>query len=123
MSEPRRPAAENEPKDERPSGVPPRHAHALAEAGGVSGAVVGAILGSIAGPIGAAAGGAIGTAVGAFAGETIERSEHAREVHDRELDDTIGVTTGDLGTTPENKHPSAEALAEARANDASKERT
>lgn len=104
-------------KGDRPSGLPPRHPHALAEAGGVTGALVGAVVGAIAGPIGAAVGGALGSAACALAGESIERAEHARAEHDRELDDAIGVTTGNLGTPPETKHPSAEVLSEARAND------
>ncbi len=125
MSEPFRPQPPpNEAETtERPSGVPPRHPHALAEAGGLTGAVAGAILGSIAGPFGAVAGGALGSALGAFTGEALSRAEHEREVHDRELDDTIGVTSGDLGTSEENKHPSPEALAEARTHDEARRET
>ena len=100
--------------DERPSGVPPRHQHATTEAAVLSGAVAGAIVGAIGGPIGAMAGGAIGSAIGAMAGATLERAEHLREVHDHELDDEIGVTSGSLGVPKEAKQPSAEALQEAR---------
>jgi phage tail tape-measure protein len=113
---------EPEEVDERPSGVPARHQHATTEAAVLSGAVAGAIVGAIGGPLGAMAGGAIGSAIGAMAGATLERAEHLREVHDHELDDEIGVTSGSLGVPKEAKQPSAEALQEAREADEARKR-
>jgi hypothetical protein len=67
--------------------------------------------------VGAIAGGAIGSAIGAIAGVAMEREEHLREEHDRELDDEIGVTSGSLGTNPEDRKASPEVLREARESD------
>ncbi len=64
------------------------------------------MLGAIAGPAGAIAGGVIGSAIGALSGAVLEREEHRREAHDRELDDDIGVTSGSIGVPDEMKHPS-----------------
>lgn len=71
--------------------------HVLVDVGTVSGAVTGAIAGVVAGPPGIVLGGAIGAALGTLAGAVIDRESHAAEKHDRELDDAIGVTEGDLG--------------------------
>lgn len=111
------PRVHPEPPVERPRGVPADPTHAMAEGVVVSAAVAGAVVGAVAGPVGAVAGGAIGSAVGIFAGVTMEREAHAKDEHDRELDAAIGVTTGDLGTPEETKHPSPEVLADARAYD------
>lgn len=116
-SSPPKPAESGTDVNARPSGVPARHQHATTEAAVLSGAVAGAIVGAVAGPLGALAGGAIGSAIGAMAGATLERAEHQREVHDRELDDDIGITSGSMGTPAETKHPSPEVLEEARASD------
>ena len=120
MSEPKRPSTPPKNPDaieERPSGLPPANSHAVAEAVAASGAVVGALVGAVGGPIGAVAGGAIGAAIGAIAGATIEKTEHEHEMHERELDDEIGVTSGSLGVPAEAKRPSREALEEAKQYD------
>lgn len=71
--------------------------HVLVDVGTVSGAVTGAFAGMIAGPAGMIVGGAIGAALGTAAGEVLDRESHRNEHHERELDDEIGVTSGDLG--------------------------
>jgi phage tail tape-measure protein len=97
--------------------LPTHHDHALAEAGALGGAIAGGVIGAIAGPVGAIAGAAIGSAIGGFAGNTIDHEQERTSLHDKELDEAIGVSNGHLGTPPETKHPSAEVLAEAREND------
>lgn len=104
-------------RDERPRGAPASHPHALAEAGAVAGAVVGAVAGAIAGPAFSVAGAVVGSALGAAAGETVERAEHERGAHEADLDATIGLTGGGVGTSDANKHPSAQVLEEARLYD------
>lgn len=71
--------------------------HVLVDVGTVSGAVTGAIAGVVAGPPGILVGGAVGAALGTLAGAVLDRESHEFERHDRELDDAIGVTDGDLG--------------------------
>ncbi len=95
-----------------------KHDHAVAGAATLSGAAAGAVIGAMAGPIGAVAGGAIGTAVGAIAGIAMEREEIRHDAHDRDLDDAIGVTSGDLGEPEENKRPSHAVLYDARKDEA-----
>jgi nucleotide-binding universal stress UspA family protein len=73
------------------------HEHALLEATAITGGVVGAAVGAIGGPPGAIAGGAIGTAVGMLAGVALDEESARESAHDHELDDDIGVTSGDLG--------------------------
>lgn len=87
-------------------GLPKHDGHALAGATTLGGAMTGAMLGAIAGPAGAIAGGVIGSAIGALSGAVLEREDHRREAHDRELDDDIGVTSGSIGVPDEMKHPS-----------------
>ncbi len=72
------------------------HTHG-AEAGTVAGEVVGALVGSAAGPAGTVAGMLIGAAAGALAGEVIDREAERASGHDAELDETIGVSKGDIG--------------------------
>lgn len=79
-----------------PSGVP-REGFATLEAATLAGAAGGVAAGAIAGPPGAIVGGIIGTAVGMMAGSTLDVVERRTDAHDRELDDAIGVTDGDLG--------------------------
>ncbi|HRG99074.1 MAG TPA: hypothetical protein PLR99_22645 [Polyangiaceae bacterium] len=112
---PSAPPAEESQKDVIP-GLNP-HPHAMSEAAVLSGAVAGAIVGAVAGPVGAIAGGAIGSAIGAIAGVAMEREEHLREEHDRVLDDEIGVTSGSLGSSPDDRKASPEVLREARESD------
>lgn len=71
--------------------------HVLVDVGTVSGAVTGAVVGLAAGPPGMIIGGAIGAVLGTVAGAALDRESHRTERHDRELDDDIGVTSGDLG--------------------------
>jgi hypothetical protein len=71
----------------------------------VGGAVAGAALGAVAGPPGIVAGGLVGTALGVLAGVGLDNAEHVHDARDRELDDMIGVTKGDLGAAPANAPP------------------
>ena len=73
--------------------------HVLVDVGTVSGAVTGAIVGIVAGPPGMIAGGAIGAALGTVAGAVLDRASHDGEEHERELDEAIGVTSGNIGAT------------------------
>jgi len=84
------------------------HAHDASFAGAatVSAAIAGAATGALAGPVGAVTGGAIGTIVGALAGNVMAEEQARAGAHDRDLDDTIGVTRGSLGTPPGTKRPS-----------------
>ena len=81
-----------------------RHQHA-AEAS-VGGALAGAALGAIGGPPGAVAGAVIGGVIAAVATEVIEQDEDNRALHDKQLDEEIGVYGGELGA-PNLKHPPA----------------
>lgn len=74
-------------------------------AGSLAGAAAGAVAGAVVGPIGAVVGGMIGAAVGAGAGEIIAEEGERVSKHDRELDDEIGVTSGDLGAADPNMPP------------------
>lgn len=65
--------------------------------GAAGGAVAGAAVGAIGGPAGAAVGAFIGSVAGAVAESVLEREGRKARSHDRELDETIGVTCGDLG--------------------------
>jgi phage tail tape-measure protein len=71
--------------------------HVLLETATLAGAAGGAVVGAMAGPVGAVVGGAIGAAVGMLAGEALDEDTSRRSAHDRELDDAIGITGGDLG--------------------------
>jgi len=82
---------------------PPSHTHGEA-AGAIGGEVVGAIVGSMAGPPGAIAGMVIGAAAGAMVGKIIDEEEERKSFHDGELDEEIGVTSGELGA-PNLAHP------------------
>lgn len=77
--------------------VVPPESHALLDASVLAGATTGAVVGAMAGPPGAVLGGTIGAAVGIIAGSVLDREDHQATRHDRELDDAIGVTSGDLG--------------------------
>jgi hypothetical protein len=78
------------------------HPHAASEV--ALGAVTGAAVGAMAGPAGAAVGAAIGAAAGAVGAAASSIAEANREENDAELDETIGVSGGDLGA-PNLKHP------------------
>jgi phage tail tape-measure protein len=82
---------------------PPSHTHGEA-VGAIGGEVVGAIVGSMAGPPGAIAGMVIGAAAGAMVGKIIDEEEERKSFLDGELDEEIGVTSGELGA-PDLAHP------------------
>ena len=88
----------------------------------VSGAVAGAALGAVAGPPGIVAGGIVGTAMGVLAGVGLDNAEHAAKAHDRELDDDIGVTKGDLGAAPPNAPPAVKGCYSAASSGVSSSR-
>lgn len=71
-------------------------AHAR-EAGAVAGEVAGAVLGSAAGPVGAIVGMVVGGLAGTLAGDALGRDAERADAHDAELDEDIGVASGDLG--------------------------
>ena len=75
----------------------PREGYVTLETAALAGAASGIALGAIGGPPGAIVGGILGTAVGMMAGSTLDVAQKRADVHDRELDDAIGVTEGDLG--------------------------
>lgn len=79
-----------------------RHEHEFE--GAVAGALVGVAGGAIAGPPGMIAGAVIGGVVGALAAMALETETVLRAERDRELDDVIGVTDGDIGA-PNLEHP------------------
>ncbi|HTQ47298.1 MAG TPA: YMGG-like glycine zipper-containing protein [Polyangiaceae bacterium] len=74
--------------------------------GTASGALVGAVVGAMAGPPGVVAGAIVGGAAGALAGVALDNDSSRRAALDRELDDAIGVSGGDLGA-PNLAHPPA----------------
>jgi phage tail tape-measure protein len=74
----------------------PSHPHGKAE-GAIAGEVVGAILGSAAGPAGVVAGMVIGAAAGTLVGGVLDDEAARAHKHDEELDEEIGVASGNLG--------------------------
>lgn len=82
-----------------------------------SGAVAGAAVGALGGPVGVAAGAVVGTLIGGIAGAIASTEDARARAHDRELDDTIGVSRGSLGTPAETKRPSKAALRDAEKNE------
>lgn len=90
----------------------PTDHHGLLGAATLSGAVAGATTGALAGPPGIIAGGVIGVAVGTLAGMALEKDEHATEERDSELDETIGVSGGDMGAR-DSAHDGLEAYEQA----------
>ena len=79
-----------------PNGLP-RERHVTFETAALAGAASGVVVGAIGGPPGAIVGGLIGTAIGMMAGSTLDDAQRRADAHQRELDDAIGVTEGDLG--------------------------
>jgi hypothetical protein len=96
---------------ERAEAPHPSHTHGT-DAGVVAGELVGAILGSVAGPAGTVAGMVVGAIAGALTGHVLEEDEHRARLHDEELDETIGVSGGDIGaarpTVPPGPAPAPE---------------
>jgi hypothetical protein len=74
-----------------------RHEHEFE--GGVAGALVGVASGAIAWPPGMIAGAVIGGVVGALAAMALETENVLRAERDRDLDDAIGITEGDIGAS------------------------
>ena len=74
--------------------------------GGAAGAAAGAVMGAVAGPPGVVVGAVLGGAVGAAAEAVLEGREGAARSRNKELDEQIGVTSGELGA-PNLKHPPA----------------
>lgn len=90
-------------RKERPS-IRPSH-HGGEAAAIVSGAIAGGAIGAVAGPPGIVVGGALGGMAATLATAVIEREEHAREVHEAELDETIGVIDGTMGAASPDAPP------------------
>jgi hypothetical protein len=94
-------------KSARPVVEKKQHQHLVHDAeGAASGAVAGAVLGAAAGPPGVVAGAIIGAVAGAITAEVLETDGERTAAHDRELDEEIGVSGGDIGA-PNLKHPKA----------------
>jgi hypothetical protein len=96
----------------------PHHRPVVLAAAALTAAVAGGAVGAMAGPAFALAGAAIGVVAGAVAGYSMEKEVRARDAHDRELDDMIGVTAGTIGTAEENKRPSRDVIEEAELEEA-----
>jgi hypothetical protein len=94
-------------KSEKPVVEKKQHQHLVHDAEGAgAGAVAGAVFGAVAGPPGIVAGAIIGAIAGAVTAEVMETTGERVAAHDRELDEEIGVSGGDLGA-PNLKHPPA----------------
>jgi hypothetical protein len=87
-----------------PKSPKPSHVHGE-EAGAIAGEICGGLLGSAAGPPGAIAGMVIGAAAGALVGEVLDREAARAHVHDEELDEEIGVSSGNLGAAKPAPRP------------------
>jgi hypothetical protein len=102
-------AAKNKKKtpihQDEPDGVRPNHVHGTT-VGALAGEIAGGMLGAIAGPPGVVAGMLIGAAAGALAGHALDDDAEREHEKDATLDESIGVTSGDLGA-PNLKHPPA----------------
>lgn len=85
----------------------PASARRVHEAEGTaSGALVGAVVGAMAGPPGVVAGAIVGGVAGAITGAALDHESSQRAARDRELDEAIGVSGGDIGA-PNLAHPPA----------------
>lgn len=82
---------------EEKTGVPKTGQFAIFEASALAGITGGVAVGALAGPPGMIIGGTIGAAIGLLAGSVLDVEEQRTSKHDHELDDAIGVTSGDLG--------------------------
>jgi uncharacterized protein YcfJ len=92
-------------RENEPAAVKPNHVHGTT-VGALSGELAGAIVGAVAGPPGVVAGMLIGAAAGALAGRALDEDAEREHQHEDALDESIGVTSGDLGA-PNLKHPPA----------------
>jgi Glycine zipper len=94
------PARENEP-----DALKRNHVYGTT-VGALGGELAGGIVGALAGPPGVVAGMLIGAAAGALAGHALDNDAEREREADDALDESIGVTSGDLGA-PNLKHPPA----------------
>jgi hypothetical protein len=85
--------------------------HHAVEAGAIAGEIAGAVIGSAAGPAGIVAGMVVGALAGTLVGEGLEVDEARVRAHDQELDETIGVTGGDLGAVQPRTPPAPSGVA------------
>jgi len=93
------PASRPAPRPEVPAGVPsPDTAAPIEEeVGAALGVVAGAAVGAVAGPVGMIVGASLGSVIGEAAAHTLKEESARQSLHDRELDETIGVTSGPVG--------------------------
>jgi len=96
----------DEQQSEFTSKRPPAARRVHEAEGTASGALVGAVVGAMAGPPGVVAGAIVGGVAGALTGAALDDESSRRAARDRELDDAIGVSGGDLGA-PNLAHPPA----------------
>jgi hypothetical protein len=79
-----------------PTGLPKKTLRPAILAGALSGMAGGVVLGAMTGPFGIVMGVAMGLVVGMIFGHVIETEDNRRDHRTRELDEIIGVTTGDM---------------------------
>jgi len=77
--------------------VPKEHKHHTGEAAAIAGEIAGAVIGSAAGPVGLVAGMVVGALAGTLVGEGLEAGEERARKHEEELDETLGISGGDIG--------------------------
>jgi hypothetical protein len=75
-----------------------------AVAAGAAAAAAGAAVGAVAGPPGIVIGAVIGGAAGAATESLLERARRVAQAHERQLDEDVGITSGDIGA-PNLNHP------------------
>jgi phage tail tape-measure protein len=73
------------------------HKHHTGEAAAIAGEIAGAVIGSAAGPVGMVAGMVVGALAGTLVGEGLEANEERVSRHDKELDEELGISGGDIG--------------------------
>ncbi|MGD0677691.1 MAG: hypothetical protein ABSC94_19920 [Polyangiaceae bacterium] len=91
------------------------------DVGAIAGELVGAVVGGAAGPVGVAVGMTLGAMAGALAGHVLEDEGRRARAHDEELDETIGVSGGDLGAARPDMPPAQTAAPSAASSGASAE--
>lgn len=79
----------------------------------LAGTVAGAAVGAMAGPVGALAGAVMGGLAGAMAAGAMDQQAQKESARNAELDDTIGVTRGDLGAASPSQPPSRRSFVSA----------
>lgn len=73
------------------------HGRSIVDASAMTGAVTGAIVGLAGGPPGVIGGGVLGAAAGIIAGKVLDDQAKHRHARDSQLDEEIGVTSGEIG--------------------------